>query len=136
VNPKARLILTVSPVPLAATYSEEHVLVATTYSKSVLRVAAETTARAHEGVQYFPSYEIITGAYARGKYFAQDLRSVTDEGVSHVMQVFMNRMIADAPQAAGTPDASALLSELDDLAEAVRRGRRRHCRRRRAIAHT
>ncbi|MCE3270650.1 MAG: hypothetical protein K0S57_1047 [Ramlibacter sp.] len=119
VNPGARIILTVSPVPLAATYSEEHVLVATTYSKSVLRVAAEMTERAHQGVLYFPSYEIITGAYSRGNYFAKDLRSVTDEGVSHVMQVFMNRMIADAAPAAGAPDPNAMLDEIDDLADAV-----------------
>ena len=119
VNPKARLILTVSPVPLAATYSDEHVLVATTYSKSVLRVAAEMTERAHEGVLYFPSYEIITGAYSRGNYFEQDLRSVTESGVSHVMQVFMNRMIAEsAPvQAAGSVDAE--LADIESLAEAV-----------------
>ncbi|MCC2673603.1 MAG: hypothetical protein K0R58_550 [Ramlibacter sp.] len=119
VNPKARLILTVSPVPLAATYSEEHVLVATTYSKSVLRVAAEMTERAHEGVLYFPSYEIITGAYSRGSYFAKDLRTVTDEGVSHVMQVFMNRMISDASEQPGAADTDAVLAEIDDAAEAV-----------------
>ena len=41
VNPRAQVILTVSPVPLAATAKQdEHVLTATTYSKSVLRVAA------------------------------------------------------------------------------------------------
>lgn len=121
VNPKARLILTVSPVPLAATYSDEHVLVATTYSKSVLRVAAEMTERAHEGVLYFPSYEIITGAYARGSYFADDLRSVTDEGVSHVMQVFMNRMITGSSPASPQGDGAleAELADIDNLAEAV-----------------
>lgn len=121
VNPKARMILTVSPVPLAATYSDEHVLVATSYSKSVLRVAAEMIERANEGVFYFPSYEIITGAHARGSYFADDLRSVTDAGVSHVMQVFMTRMIAEPamdskPQEAGI---EADLSEMDDIAEAI-----------------
>ncbi|MFL6734103.1 MAG: GSCFA domain-containing protein, partial [Sphingomicrobium sp.] len=41
-NPGAQLVLTVSPVPLVATAQPgEHVLSATTYSKSVLRVAAE-----------------------------------------------------------------------------------------------
>lgn len=117
VNPSARMILTVSPVPLAATYSEEHVLVATTYSKAVLRVGAEMTERSHEGVLYFPSYEIITGAYSRGKYFAEDLRTVTDEGVSHVMQVFMNRMISHDGPASG-PTESAL-SDIESLADAV-----------------
>lgn len=89
VNPNAQLMLTVSPVPLAATASPgTHVLAATTYSKSVLRVAAETLKSSHANVHYFPSYEIITGAHARGRYFADDLRNVLEEGVSHVMRVF------------------------------------------------
>lgn len=40
VNSNARMLLTVSPVPLAATATQNHVLVATTYSKSVLRAVA------------------------------------------------------------------------------------------------
>jgi hypothetical protein len=92
VNSSAKLILTVSPVPLAATYEPTHVLVATTYSKSVLRVAAEAVSRSSENVYYFPSFEIITGSYNRGRYFGKDLRSVTEEGVDHVMSVFMRNL--------------------------------------------
>lgn len=89
VNPGARIILTVSPVPLVATASGNHVLAATTYSKSVLRAAAQETAEDHDGVFYFPSYEIITGAPAAARYFAEDMRNVTEEGVAHVMSVFL-----------------------------------------------
>lgn len=89
VNPRVRVILTVSPVPLAATYEARHVLVATTYSKSVLRVVADAAARRHEAVEYFPSFEIITGAFNRGAYYEPDLRSVTADGVGHVMRLFM-----------------------------------------------
>lgn len=88
VNPKARMVLTVSPVPLVATMEEQSVLVATTYSKSVLRVAAEMVAKQHTSVAYFPSYEIITGNHARGRYFEEDLRSVKAAGVDHVMGFF------------------------------------------------
>lgn len=88
INPALKIILTVSPVPLIATYSGKHVLQATTYSKSVLRVAAETVANTHEDVDYFPSYELITGSFNRGRYFADDLREVKEEGVHHVMKVF------------------------------------------------
>ena len=89
-NPRARVILTVSPVPLAATARrDQHVLAATTYSKSVLRVAAETLASRFGHVEYFPSYEIITGAFSRGAYYADDLRNVLEDGVSHVMRLFM-----------------------------------------------
>ncbi|GAA4764079.1 GSCFA domain-containing protein [Novosphingobium ginsenosidimutans] len=90
INPRAQVILTVSPVPLAATARhDQHVLAATTYSKSVLRVAAETLATRFAHVAYFPSYEIITGAFNRGGYFAPDLRNVVESGVSHVMGLFM-----------------------------------------------
>lgn len=90
VNPSASVILTVSPVPLMATAATgQHVLSATTYSKSVLRVAAETVTEKYENVYYFPSYEIITGSFNRGAYYSEDLRNVTEEGVSHVMRLFL-----------------------------------------------
>jgi len=97
VNPSARIILTVSPVPLAATASGNHVLPATIYSKSALRVAAQEAAEDLEGVFYFPSYEIVTGPQARGRFFADDLREVTEEGVEQVMRVFLNHATGDAP---------------------------------------
>ena len=59
------------------------------YSKAVLRVAAEEVANADDRIVYFPSYEIITGNHTRGKYFSEDLRSVTEEGVRRVMGLFM-----------------------------------------------
>jgi hypothetical protein len=89
VNPAARVILTVSPVPLVATASGEHVLAATTYSKSVLRAAAQEAADDLADVFYFPSYEIVTGPQARGRFYADDLREVTDEGVAQVMRIFL-----------------------------------------------
>lgn len=92
VNSKAKVILTVSPVPLIATATSEHVLTSTTYSKSVLRVAAGEISNNYQNVSYFPSYEIITGSFSRGAYFADDLRSVTEEGVQHVMRVFFKHI--------------------------------------------
>jgi hypothetical protein len=90
VNPGAQVVLTVSPVPLMATAEPgAHVLAATTWSKAVLRVAAGRLARRHAYVHYFPAYEIVTGAHARGAYFAADLRSVTKTGVAHVMRLFL-----------------------------------------------
>lgn len=101
VNPNARVILTVSPVPLVATAEDRHVLTSTTYSKSVLRVACDEIERAHEHVAYFPSYEVITGAFNKGRYFAEDLRNANEEGVSHVMRLFLQHAtqagVIDAP---------------------------------------
>ena len=74
VNPRARLLLTVSPVPLVATASGQHVLVATTYAKSVLRAVAGEMAMHEPGVSYFPAYEIITGQPSRHMHYNPDLR--------------------------------------------------------------
>ena len=87
VNPKVKFILTVSPVPLIATYEERHVLTSTTCSKSALRVAADAAEREFDNVIYFPSYEIITSPVI-GSYFMDDLREVSPLGVKHVMRVF------------------------------------------------
>jgi hypothetical protein len=102
VNPAARFLITVSPVPLNATAVDRHVFVSTTYSKAALRVAAEDVCRSIPQCEYFPSFEIITSPYARGAYFAADCRSVTEAGVDHVMRVFLKhygnsgRAVADA----------------------------------------
>ena len=92
INPNLRVILTVSPVPLIATYETKHALVATAYSKAVLRTSADYAERTYSHVQYFPSYEIITGAYNKGAYYEDDLREVKPEGVAHVMGVFMRHL--------------------------------------------
>jgi hypothetical protein len=120
VNPCAQIVLTVSPVPLAATADPgAHVLSATTYSKSVLRVAAETVRRHYDHVHYFPSYEIITGAFNRGRYFAQDLRNVTEEGVSHVMRLFVQHATGGATGVAAPTERSESRDDFLARAEAV-----------------
>jgi len=87
-NPNIHIILTVSPVPLVATMEPRHVLQATTYSKSVLRVAAEEVVRRCSNVHYFASYEIITGARTAGAYIGKDGRTITPDGVARAMDVF------------------------------------------------
>lgn len=102
VNPAARVILTVSPVPLAATYADRHVLVANAYSKAALRVVAEEVCAARPQVFYFPSYEIVTAPTTIGRYFADNLRAVTPSGVAHVMRCFMAHaeVVRERPEAA------------------------------------
>lgn len=85
-NPGLRILLTVSPVPLTATASGNHVLPATTYSKSVLRSVAGDFAASDDRIDYFPSYEIITGAPSRAAFFEPNLRSVAPQGVALVME--------------------------------------------------
>ena len=94
VNEGVKVVLTVSPVPLIATYVPRHVLVSNTYSKAVLRVAAEQICNRYPGVAYFPSYEIIV----QERYFEADQRSVVQEGVAHVMTVFAEHYLGEAAQ--------------------------------------
>ena len=94
-NPGARFLLTVSPVALVATGVDRSVVTSTTYSKAALRVAAEQVASAFDNVAYFPSYEVILGAHAGGRYLMPDRREVRPAGVEHVMRLFMQHY-ADA----------------------------------------
>lgn len=111
IRPDLRVILTVSPVPLKATASDDHVLSATTYSKSVLRVAAHDIAAEFGNVGYFPSFEIITGNFNRGAYYDDDLREVRPEGVAHVMRTFFEtvteRRSSAADKSEPAPPAAA-----------------------------
>jgi GSCFA family len=54
-----RVVLTVSPVPLNGTFRDLDVMVANTYSKSVLRAAAEEFCTKQDNVDYFPSFESV-----------------------------------------------------------------------------
>lgn len=116
INPSSKVILTVSPVPLIATYENRHVLVSTVLSKSVLRVAADEIETTFRDVYYFPSYEIITGKYSETDYFAADRREVTQAGVNHVMKVFMDRLTESASIEDPAPIAPRLLSDIERAA--------------------
>jgi hypothetical protein len=87
-NPAMRYVVTVSPVPLTATASGQHVLTATTYSKAALRAAAGQFAATCEDADYFPSYELIATPFSRGIFFEANLRSVSPAGVEAAMRMF------------------------------------------------
>ncbi len=58
-QPGVQMMLTVSPVPFVATFSLDDVVVANTYSKSVLRCVAQDFAAGHANVHYIPVYDSI-----------------------------------------------------------------------------
>lgn len=86
-NPAQKLVLTVSPVPLARTFVDTDVIVANAYSKSVLRAVAGDLAARYDHVDYFPSYEMVTMS-DRSAAFAADLRHVRDAKVGQVVDAF------------------------------------------------
>ena len=96
-NPKLKILLTVSPVPLTATMSENHVLIATMESKSILRAVAGSVQRQFPFVDYFPSYEIINSTPYRGGFFEPNQRQVNHSGVDHVMKVFFDCLHSKFP---------------------------------------
>jgi len=111
-NPRLKILLTVSPVPLAATMEDRHVLQSTTYSKAVLRVVANELVRAYDFVDYFASYEIVTATFNDVAYYKPDRRNVTEAGVDHVMRSFfkhyagmdLETMVPASPEATQTED--------------------------------
>jgi hypothetical protein len=104
VNPGVKIILTVSPVPLASTMEPRHVLLSTAYSKSVLRLACEEAVRKFDAVDYFASFEIANWGREMSSYFTGNLRTVSETGIDHVMRVFF-RHYAGHVLEAGTPRA-------------------------------
>jgi hypothetical protein len=106
VNPRVRIILSVSPVPLVATATNNHVLCATTYSKSALRVVAEEASRRYPRVTYFPAYEIVTGVQAPASFYMDNLREVSEEAIYTVMFAFLSHCQLDVPLPASPHDAA------------------------------
>ncbi len=104
-NPGLRFLFTVSPVPLTATASGQHVLIATMRSKSVLRAAAGAMYDMFDDVDYFPSYEIVATPFLGPLGYGEDLRSIRPETVTRVMKTFSAAYGAapDAPSAAAAP---------------------------------
>jgi GSCFA family len=94
-NPALTLVVTVSPVPLLATFQDEHALVADEANKAILRVAADTFCRANPGVLYFPAYEIVKRLCPNP--WLEDNRHVRPEVVARVMDVFMGAYGVAAP---------------------------------------
>lgn len=106
-NTDLKIILTVSPVSLAATSSGQHVLVASTESKAILRAAVgELTTLPY--VDYFPSFELISSPVLRGVFFEPDQRRISPAGVEFAMRHFF-RGIAYPSDSASMEDRDAVL---------------------------
>ncbi|NBZ87417.1 GSCFA domain-containing protein [Stagnihabitans tardus] len=120
-NPKLRVLLTVSPVPLTATASGGHILAATTWSKSVLRAVAGELYEDFPEVDYFPSYEIVTSTRAGISFFEPNFRQVTEAGVARVMQVFTAAHLGAAAPETETEEKTRKRSEEERQARKAER---------------
>lgn len=124
VNPGVKILLTVSPVPLTATYSHDHILTATMYSKSILRTVCGELAAGTANVYYFPSYEMVANPYTAGSAYEANLRTVRPAVVQSIMEFFAAEYItaqalvphtAVKAETVVQPVADATQGSLDEL---------------------
>lgn len=95
-KPHAKVIFTLSPVPLVATFRPVSCVTANAVSKAVLRVAVDEVMRANAGdgqLYYFPSYEIVR-EFAHDPY-KDDNRHVRHEVISLIMETFRRHYCTD-----------------------------------------
>lgn len=97
-RPEARIILTLSPVPLMATFRNISCISANTVSKAILRVAIDEICRTYASdtlLHYWPSYEIVMEAF--NDSFLNDNRHVREEVLTYIMTIFEKLYCKDGP---------------------------------------
>lgn len=87
-----KIILTVSPVPLQRTFSNQDIIIANSYSKSCLRTVAHEIVNEYDFVDYFPSYEKVVYS-PRSKTWHEDQRHVNNEIVKEITKQFIDLYI-------------------------------------------
>ncbi|KAA9008347.1 GSCFA domain-containing protein [Histidinibacterium aquaticum] len=88
-RPDAKMIFTLSPIPLLSTFRDVSCLTANSTSKAVLRVALDELMRETEGeghLFYWPSYEIIMDIFRQP--FKADNRHPAKACLSYIMTLF------------------------------------------------
>jgi hypothetical protein len=113
-----RYLLTVSPVALTATASSQNALQANIYSKSVLRSVAGELAQEPQ-VDYFPGYEIVLNPATKTRYYCDNLRNVTLEGVHDVMKVFFAKHNLNQDSTADTGIVQLTIPDVEDLEDTL-----------------
>jgi tetratricopeptide (TPR) repeat protein len=101
-----RIILTVSPVPLQATFTASDVAVANSYSKSVLRAAVEPFVAGYPHIEYFPSYESVV-LTDRSVAFADDQVHIQASMVRFNVDRMINRYVATGDDSVASVIANA-----------------------------
>lgn len=95
-RPGSAIILTLSPVPLIATFRPVSCITANSVSKASLRVAVDELMRDHSNDRklfYFPSYEIVKDVIADP--YSEDLRHIKPEVVTTIMNFFARHYLVD-----------------------------------------
>lgn len=103
-RPDAKILFTLSPIPLIATFRDNACLTSNAVSKSILRVAIDEVVRDHasEGyLFYWPSYEIVTDVF--GMPYKPDRRHPQTRVLRYIMALF-EHVWCDSPADNPPPD--------------------------------
>ena len=93
INPSVFILITLSPVPLRATFRQDvDVFTANMQSKNTLHSAIREAVASRDGVEYFPSYEIAMAHM--GWPFRDDARHVRPQVVDAIMEAFERKYVA------------------------------------------
>ena len=95
-RPDAKIIFTLSPIPLIATFRDNSCLTSNSVSKAVLRVAIDEAYRdvRDEGVlHYWPSYELVTDVFKLP--YRDDRRHPKAPVLDYIMTLFEHTWCAD-----------------------------------------
>lgn len=90
--PNAKVVISVSPVPLQATMTADDVVMSSSLSKSLLRVVAEDARDSFDFVDYFPSYEMVMNS-PRALTWEDDQIHVKAALVAQITQLFTEKWI-------------------------------------------
>jgi len=96
INPKVKILITVSPVHLAATHTKTNVLIASIESKMKLRLATTEILKQNDNVFYFPSLEYIFALSQTGALYGNNRRDVNELGVRLVMSMFSKTYLGES----------------------------------------
>jgi PAS domain-containing protein len=112
-NPNVRIVLSVSPVGIIATYEDRHVIESNSAVKAILRAAADEIRRVRPGVAYFPSYDLATVSPNVSRFYRDDTRRITSRGIDQTMRVFFDHFTER-----GRAESPTKVVRLDVVAEA------------------
>lgn len=88
INGKAHFIVSVSPIPLNASFSCMHIISANALSKAQCMIAAHRCAETYNDTYYLPSFEYVTDCLPDP--WAPDRRHVSDSTVDKVIDLFLH----------------------------------------------
>ena len=118
---KQNVLLTVSPVPLSATFRGQDVLQANAYSKAVLRAAAEEFVSVVEGVSYFPSFEFVAATDRSRAFGSRDYRHVRKAMVNVIMDATLRSYVNGLPPSKCYAQDLLKTHRYDELADELRK---------------